>query len=279
MRIARIAHADGVDYAVLHDTEAELIADPFAPGARQLRLPGPGPATARPPAALADVRLLAPVLPRTVVGMAHNTGPDDRRLPPQAFLKPARSVIGPGEPIPLPPGIGRVDAEAELAVVLAAPLAGHTEHTVHQAVFGYTVANDVTARDLQRSDPLWTSAKGWPGFTPLGPWIETDLDPDPDDTPVRLTLDGTPLRAASTANLARTVTEVLCHLASYLPLGPGDVVLTGAPGEFGPLRPGGHVEAAIPAIGVLANPVTGNSGGSGTDPHSPDAQPGENPCP
>lgn len=248
MRIARVSHADGVNHAVLDGETAELIADPFAfaegPAPRRLgrRIP------------LADVRLLAPVEPRTVVGMAHNTGPKDRELPPQAFLKPARSVIGPHDPVPLPDGIGRVDAEAELAVVLGAPLAGHTEDTVHRAVFGYTVGNDITARELQHSDGLWTSAKGRHGFTPLGPWIETALDAD--RAQVRLAVDGVPLRPASTAGLARSVAELLCHLGEFLPLGPGDVVLTGAPGEFGPIRVGGRTEATVDGIGTLTNPVT-----------------------
>ncbi|MBD0421653.1 fumarylacetoacetate hydrolase family protein [Streptomyces sp. TRM S81-3] len=259
MRIARVAHADGVDYAVLDGTDAVLIADPFAT-THTVRLGRR--------IALADVRLLAPVVPRTVVGMAHNTGPDDRRLPPQAFLKPARSVVGPGEPIPLPTTSEHVDAEAELAVVLRAPLAGHSAETVHEAVLGYTVANDVTARDLQRTDPLWTTAKGQYGFTPLGPWVETALDPD--DVQVGLSIDGRPLRPASTAHLARGVTEILCHLAAHLPLGAGDVVLTGAPGEYGPLRPGGRVEATVTEIGSLANPVIH----SNHPPHT-----GETPCP
>ncbi|POX36335.1 hypothetical protein C3486_34220, partial [Streptomyces sp. Ru73] len=208
MRIARIAHAGGTAHAVLDGGTADLIADPFAEppaaGGAADGAAGRAPVRLGRRLPLAEVRLLAPVLPRTVVGMAHNTGPADRALPPQAFLKPARTVIGPDEPVHLPDGIGRVDAEAELAVVLAGSPAGHTPDTVLRTVFGWTVANDITARDLQRSDPLWTSAKGRPGFTPLGPWIETDL-PAPDDTEIALTLDGVPLRPAATSGLARGI--------------------------------------------------------------------------
>ncbi|MBZ4019300.1 fumarylacetoacetate hydrolase family protein [Streptomyces purpurogeneiscleroticus] len=254
MRIARIAHAGGTAHAVLDGDTAEVIADPFGAGGAAGGAAGRAPVRLGPRLPLAEVRLLAPVQPRTVVGMAHNTGPADRELPPQAFLKPARSVIGPDEPVYLADGIGRVDAEAELAVVLAASPAGHTPDTVLRTVFGWTVANDVTARDLQRNDPLWTSAKGHPGFTPLGPWIETALD-DPDDTEVALALDGVPLRPASTRELARGVAEILCYLGGFLPLGPGDVILTGAPGEYGPLRPGGHAAATITGIGTLTTPV------------------------
>ncbi|QNS07818.1 fumarylacetoacetate hydrolase family protein [Streptomyces xanthii] len=256
MRIARIAHAGGVHHAALEGDTARIVADPFGGAAAALSADRLVP--------LAEARLLAPVLPRTLVGMAHNTGLEDRRLPPQAFLKAPRSVIGPGEPVALPPGVGRVDAEAELAVVLAGSPEGHTLDTVLDCVFGCTVANDITARDLQRTDPLWTSAKGRRGFTPLGPWIETDLDAlRPDDTEVALSLDGVPLPPASTRRLARGIAEILCHLGDYLPLGPGDVVLTGAPGAYGPLRPGGEVSASVAGIGTLTNPVTGSLPGAG----------------
>lgn len=249
MRIARIAHASGIDHALLEDGTAHLIADPFSAGGPRVR-----PLGRRVP--LGQARLLAPTQPRTVVGMAHNTGEEDRRLPPQAFLKPSRSVIGPHETVPLPPAAGHVDAEAELAVVLAAPLDGHTPATVHRAVFGYTLANDVTSRDLQDRDPLWTSAKGQAGFTPLGPWIETGLSPaQADDLELTLRVDDAPPSTASTAHLARGVAEILVHLAGYLPLGPGDVVLTGAPGRPLRLRPGGRARIDAEALGTLANPV------------------------
>lgn len=254
MRLARIAHPGGTDYAVLDGDTAHLVADPFA--GRTARRPE---RTGR-SVPLAEVRLLAPVAPRTVVGMAHNTGPEDRRKPPQAFLKAPRSVIGPGAAIPVPDAVGRVDAEAELAVVLAESPAGHTAHTVHRAVFGWTVADDVTARELQAADPLWTAAKSRTGFTPLGPWVETGYGiGDMADVGVRLTLDGRRLRGASTAHLARSVAEVLVYLGGFLPLGPGDVVLTGAPGETAELHPGGVAEAEVAGLGTLTNPVTAAS--------------------
>jgi 2-keto-4-pentenoate hydratase/2-oxohepta-3-ene-1,7-dioic acid hydratase in catechol pathway len=139
--------------------------------------------------------------------------------------------------------------------VLAAPLEGHTPETVHRAVFGYTLADDVTSRDLQARDPLWTSAKGQAGFTPLGPWIETSLSlGQADELDLRLRVDERS-GSAGTARLARGVAEILTHLAGYLPLGPGDVVLTGAPGTPLPLRPGARVEISADPIGTLAHPV------------------------
>jgi 2-keto-4-pentenoate hydratase/2-oxohepta-3-ene-1,7-dioic acid hydratase in catechol pathway len=233
MRIARIEHPDGIDHAVLEADGYRLVEDVFADEIRCLdRLVG-----------LADARLLAPVEPRTVVGMAHNTGPADRLLPPQAFLKPARSVIGPGDPVPVSGDLGLVHAEAELAVVIGGS----------GRVLGYTVANDVTARDLQAQDSLWTQAKGQRGFTPLGPWIETDLDPA--GAVVGLEVDATVAAPADTSRLARTVAEVVTWVSGFLPLGPGDVILTGAPGASLPIGPGQQVTARVDGIGELVNPV------------------------
>lgn len=233
MRIARIEHPHGIDHAVLEADGYRLVEDVFADEIRCLdrRVP------------LTEARLLAPVEPRTVVGMAHNTGPGDRLLPPQAFLKPARSVIGPGDPVPVPAGLGPVHAEAELAVVVGS--AG--------TVLGYTVANDVTARDLQAQDSLWTQAKGQRGFTPLGPWIETDLDPA--DAVVELAVDDAVAAPTGTDQLARSVAEVVAWVSGFLPLGPGDVILTGAPGASLPIRPGQQVTASVAGIGELVNPV------------------------
>jgi len=245
MRIARIVHHGRPSYAAVDGGVLTLIEDPFTTGARR------APHAAR--IALDEVRLLAPVEPRTVVGMAHNTGAADRELAPQAFLKPARSVIGPGEAVGVPAGVGRVDAEGELAVVLGRTARDLTVDDALDAVLGYTVANDVTARDLQRTDSLWTSAKGYDGFTPLGPWIDTDVDPEA--AVVQVTINGRELAAASTSNLARNVVEILVHVTSFLTLGPGDVVLTGAPGEYGEIRPGDEVSVTIEGLGTLTNPV------------------------
>ncbi|WP_328528052.1 fumarylacetoacetate hydrolase family protein [Nocardioides sp. NBC_00368] len=233
MRIARIEHPDGIDHAVVEADGYRLIEDVFADEIRCLdRRVG-----------FAAARVLAPVEPRTVVGMAHNTGPADRLLPPQAFLKPARSVIGPGDPVPVPAGLGLVHAEAELAVVIGSS----------GRVLGYTVANDVTARDLQVQDSLWTQAKGQRGFTPLGPWIETDLDPA--GAVVGLEVEDAAAAPADTGQLARTVAEVVAWVSGFLPLGPGDVILTGAPGASLPIRPGQQVTASVAGIGELINPV------------------------
>ena len=243
MRIVRIAHAGRAVHAVHEGDELAILDDLFAvrPKLTGERI------------TLAGEQLLAPVTPGTVFGMAHNTGAGDRELPPQAFFKPACSVIGPGTAIPIPPDIGQVDVEGELAVVIGRPSRHLTRSSALSAVLGYTVGNDVTARDLQRSDALWTTAKGRDGFTPLGPWIETDLDPR--DAWIAVNINGVALAPASTTDLARGVVEVLVYLTSFLTLRPGDVILTGAPGECGPVRPGDTVDITIEAIGTITNPV------------------------
>ncbi|ORA28300.1 fumarylacetoacetate hydrolase family protein [Mycobacterium aquaticum] len=243
-RIARIAHPGGVHHATVEPDGYALIADPFAKHLRHNGIVVP----------TRDARLLAPVAPRTVVGMAHNTGPTDRQLPPQAFLKPVTTVTGPGAPIPLPTGIGRVDAEAELAVVIGCTATRLTLSNAAEHILGVTIANDVTARDLQQSDPLWFAAKSFDAWTPLGPWIATGLDPD--DLAIGLQVDDVDLQAAGTADLARSVLECLVYVTSVLTLHPGDVVLTGAPGASAAITVGSTVVAAIAGVGELQNPVT-----------------------
>jgi 2-keto-4-pentenoate hydratase/2-oxohepta-3-ene-1,7-dioic acid hydratase in catechol pathway len=199
------------------------------------------------------VTLVAPVEPVTVFGMAHNTGPDDRRRPPQAFLKAAASVVGPGAAIPLPAGIGRVDAEVELAVVIGDAVHRADPGTALESVLGYTIGLDITARGAQASDHLWTEAKSRTGFTPLGPWIETDLDPG--DLRMSLTVNGRETATGTTADLARGVGPVLAYLSELVELRPGDVVLTGAPGTYAPITPGDTITAWIEHIGSLGASV------------------------
>lgn len=235
-------------YGLIEDDVVHQLSDPFR-GFQQRTAHTPGPTGRTLP--LRSVRLLAPVEPRLVIGMAHNGEPDDRRLPPGAFLKPPGSVIGPHDPIPLPPHLGRVDAEGEVAVVIGRTCRNLAVGDALDAVLGYTLGNDVTARDLQSADPL--QAKGHEGFTPLGPWIETDLDAGA----VHLTvgIGGSSPLTGNTSRLARGVREILAHLTSFLTLHAGDVVLTGAPGTHGPLSPGRTVTISAPGLGALTNPV------------------------
>jgi 2-keto-4-pentenoate hydratase/2-oxohepta-3-ene-1,7-dioic acid hydratase in catechol pathway len=200
-----------------------------------------------------DAVLLAPCNPRVVLGMAHNTGPADRLVPPQAFHKSPHSVIASGQTIELEPGRDSVDAEAEIAVVIGTHARNLTHGSALGAVFGYTCANDVTDRAAQATDSLWTEAKSRDTYTPLGPWIRTDLNPA--DLAIVLSDDNGLGPRASTSGLARGITQVLVYLTSLMTLHPGDVVLTGAAGPSRRLRPGGFSCVMAPAIGELTNPV------------------------
>lgn len=200
---------------------------------------------------------LAPSAPVNVFGMAHNTGQPGRDLPPQAFHKAASSVIGPGEAIQLSSTVGYVDPEAELTVVVGRAARGLTLETARSAILGYTIGNDVSARDLQKSDELWISAKSQDTFTPVGPWIVTDLDDS--NLEIGIVHNGHALRTAGTADLGWKVDEIMVYLTSFMTLQAGDLVLSGFPAECGRIQPGDTVVCRVEGIGELHNPVTGAS--------------------
>jgi 2-keto-4-pentenoate hydratase/2-oxohepta-3-ene-1,7-dioic acid hydratase in catechol pathway len=185
--------------------------------------------------------------------MAHNTGPGGRSLPPQAFHKAATSVVGPGVGIELRPGVGHVDPEAELTIVIGSKVRGLTLDNARTAVLGFTIGNDVSARDLQKSDELWISAKSQDTFTPAGPWIVTDLNDA--DLAIGIRHNGVELEPASSADLGWGVDEILVYVTSFMTLHPGDLVLTGFPAECARLIPGDSVTCHIEGIGELTNPV------------------------
>lgn len=196
---------------------------------------------------------LAPSVPANVLGMAHNTGQSGRDLPPQAFHKAATSVIGPGDAIQLAPSVGHVDPEAELTIVVGSKVRGLTPGNARTAILGFTIGNDVSARDLQKSDELWISAKSQDTFTPAGPWIVTDLNEA--DLEIAISHNGSRLRAASSADLGWNVEEILVYLTSFMTLHPGDLVLTGFPAECARILPGDTVTCLVEGIGGLTNPV------------------------
>ncbi|MFL6296837.1 MAG: fumarylacetoacetate hydrolase family protein, partial [Actinomycetes bacterium] len=172
---------------------------------------------------------------------------------PVIFLKPSTSVVGPGDPIVRPVGVGRVDFEGELAVIVGKLVRRLAPEDAIQAVLGFTCANDVTARDLQQADGQWTRAKGFDTFCPLGPWIETDLDSS--DLAISTLVNGEVKQQARTSQLERGVAELLAFVSRVMTLLPGDVLLTGTPAGVGPLEAGDRVEVEVEGIGVLANPV------------------------
>jgi 2-keto-4-pentenoate hydratase/2-oxohepta-3-ene-1,7-dioic acid hydratase in catechol pathway len=208
---------------------------------------------------LSEVRLLAPVIPSKVVAVGRNYVAHAEELgnvvpgEPLIFLKPSTSVIGPGDPVPLPPQSRRVDHEAELAVVIGRVCRRVTEEEAPKFVLGYTCGNDVTARDLQEKDDQWTRAKGFDGFCPLGPWVETELDPA--DLEVACRVNGEARQSGRTSAMAFPPASLVSYVSQVMTLLPGDVILTGTPAGIGPLSAGDHVEVQVEGIGVLANPV------------------------
>lgn len=248
MRLARLATERG-PRPVLADGDRWLeIDDPFAPV--------PVPTGVHHPRA--GARLLAPVRPQVVLGMAHNGAPGDRDRPRQAFLKSPRTVVGPGESIVTDDELGRVNVECELAVVIRRPCRHLTADEVPSAILGYTTGNDVTAVDQIALDEKMTQSKHGDGFTPLGPWIETG--PPPDGVGLTVRVNGTVVATGSTDGLAWSITEQLMYLTRYLTLGPGDVVLTGAPGTFAAVEPGDVAEVSLAGGDPLTNPVVARGG-------------------
>jgi 2-keto-4-pentenoate hydratase/2-oxohepta-3-ene-1,7-dioic acid hydratase in catechol pathway len=202
--------------------------------------------------AAADSALLAPCEPVVVIGMAHNSLPTDQ--PPQAFLKSARTVVGPLDPIVLDPRVGATQVETELAIVIGRHCRNLTAENALDAVFGYTIGNDVTTVAQIPHDELLTQVKQGDGYTPLGPWIETGLT-GVDDLEMRAFVDGDIVSTGRTSGLAALVRDQLVYVTRYLSLGPGDVILGGCPGSFGAVHPGQRVRLEIDGLGALENPV------------------------
>ena len=214
---------------------------------------------------LSDVTLLAPCEPSKIVALGLNyrdhAAEFGHQVPeePLIFLKPSTAVIGPEAAIIYPKMSRRVDYEAELAVVI-----GKTAHRVREDealeyVLGYTCLNDVTARDVQKKDGLFTRAKGFDTFAAMGPWIETAIG-DPDNVMVEAYLNGEPRQHASTSNMVFGVRRLIAFISEVMTLLPGDVISTGTPSGIGPMRPGDVVEVRVEGIGTLRNRVLAEEG-------------------
>jgi 2-keto-4-pentenoate hydratase/2-oxohepta-3-ene-1,7-dioic acid hydratase in catechol pathway len=212
---------------------------------------------------LDDVRLLAPILPSKVVCLGKNYAAHAAEFggevpeEPLVFLKPSTSVSGPGDPIPLPPISNRVDYEGELAVVIGRIARNVRAEETFRYVLGYTCGNDVTLRDLQKEDDQWARAKGFDGSCPLGPWVETELDPI--DVHLETRVNGEVRQSASTSDMVFGVATIIEFVTAFMTLLPGDVIMTGTPEGVGKLEPGDRVEVLIDGIGALLNPVGGRA--------------------
>ena len=252
MRIARFSHNDAIRFGIVDEGELVVLAgDPMFAGYDTTgeRVP------------LADVALLAPVIPRSkVVCVGRNYRDHAAELgndvpsAPMLFFKPNTSVIGPGDAIVLPPQSERVDFEGELAAVIGRIAKNVPAERALEYVFGYTIANDVTARDLQKTDGQWARAKGFDTFCPLGPAIETDFDPT-GDAVVTTRVNGEVRQNGPIRDMIFSLADVIAYASAAFTLLPGDVILTGTPAGVGPFVAGDTVEVEITGLGILRNPA------------------------
>lgn len=248
MRVVRVFTGDDVRYGLADEGSVTLISDePFAAWEREESI------------SLHGARLMPPAMPTKIVcaGLNYRSHAAElgQDLPdePVLFLKPPTSMNATGGEIHIPHGAGRIDYEGELAAVI-----GRRAHRVSVAdaeshILGYTCANDVTARDLQTKDGQWTRAKGFDGFCPLGPWVETDIDPG--DLLVETYLNGEKVQSARTSDMIFSTYQLVSFASQVMTLLPGDVILTGTPSGIGPMQPGDSVEVRIEGIGSLVNRV------------------------
>jgi 2-keto-4-pentenoate hydratase/2-oxohepta-3-ene-1,7-dioic acid hydratase in catechol pathway len=248
MRVVRVLNGEDVRYGLADDSTVTLISDePFAAWEPEEDVQ------------LASAKLLSPVVPTKIVcvGINYRTHAAEmgHELPkePVIFLKPATAVNSPNGAIHIPDMSARVDYEGELAVVMGRRARSVSVDEISHHILGYTCANDVTARDLQAVDGQWTRAKGFDGFCPLGPWVDTDLDPR--DLKIETRLNGEVVQSARTSDMIFDVPQLVSFVSHVMTLLPGDVVLTGTPGGIGQMRRGDVVEVTIEGIGSLSNKV------------------------
>ncbi len=249
MRIARFSLDGEVGFAAVEGGELAVIdTHPFGTiSFTGVRIP------------LSEARLLPPVLPSKVVAIGKNYADHAKEMggeapaEPVMFLKPSTAVTGPDAVIARPTSVGRVDFEGELAVVIGRLARDVPRDKALDVVLGYTCANDVTARDQQLADGQWTRGKGYDTFCPLGPWLETDLDPA--DLELTTTVNGEVRQSSRTSLMLHDVPALIEHVSKVMTLLPGDVLLTGTPAGIGPLGAGDEVSVTIEGVGTLSNTV------------------------
>ncbi|MFF2086256.1 fumarylacetoacetate hydrolase family protein [Nocardia sp. NPDC058176] len=253
MRLGRVASPDGVAFVSIEGDGGDATAKEIA------EHPFGSPTFTGRSWPLADVRLLAPILASKVICIGKNYAAHaaemggEAPVDPVIFLKPNTSIVGPNAPIILPPSSSQVDYEGELAVVIGRPCKDVPAAKAAEVILGYTVANDVTARDQQRHDGQWTRGKGYDTFCPLGPWIETAIDPA--DLAIVTEVDGEVRQRSRTSLFLHDIPKIIEWISAVMTLLPGDVILTGTPEGVGPLAAGQNVSVTVEGIGTLTNPV------------------------
>jgi 2-keto-4-pentenoate hydratase/2-oxohepta-3-ene-1,7-dioic acid hydratase in catechol pathway len=249
VRIARFSHNDSIRYGIVDGGELVVLdGDPMFAGYETTgeRVP------------LSDVALLAPVIPRSkIVCVGRNYREHAAELgnevpvEPMLFFKPNTSVIGPGDAIVRPTQSAFTSFEGELAAVIGRIAKNVPAESALDYVFGYTIANDITARDLQKSDGQWARAKGFDTFCPLGPAIETEFSFD--DARIVTRLNGEVAQDGPISDMIHSVADIIAYASAVFTLLPGDVILTGTPAGVGPIVSGDTVEVAVTGLGILRN--------------------------
>jgi 2-keto-4-pentenoate hydratase/2-oxohepta-3-ene-1,7-dioic acid hydratase in catechol pathway len=251
VKIARFSTGDDPRYGIVDGDDLVVLAgDPMFSGFDTTgeRVP------------LDGVKLLAPVIPRSkVIAVAVNyvddesDGGDDLPETPVLVLKPNTSIVGPGDVIQLPPDVGSIGLEGELAIVIGRVAKRVSAESAIDYIFGYTIANDVTAHDVAASDGQWSRAKGYDTFCPIGPVIETELDTT--ELAIHTFVDGEPRQQGNTSGMIHSIAEIVAFASDIWTLLPGDIILTGSPVGSGDFGDGQTVDVTIAGIGTLTNPA------------------------
>jgi len=250
MRIIRYQDQGAAHYGwVLGDTAGPIDGNPYSAFQRgEASMP------------LDSLTLLPPAIPSKIICVGRNYADHAKELGnevpevPMLFLKPPSAVLAQEGTIVLPPQTQQVEHEAELAVVIGKQGRWIEPDAVKDHILGYTIANDITARDLQKRDGQWTRGKGFDTFCPFGPWIETEFDPA--DAVITCSVNGELRQMGSTRDMIFSVRQLLAYISSVMTLEPGDLVLTGTPAGVGPLKEGDELVTSIEGLGELRNQVT-----------------------
>lgn len=250
MRIVRYEDQGGVSWGVLDADETVR---------RASGVPFNGLTPGEPVGTLSDVRLLAPATPSKVVCVGRNYADHAAELgnpvpeEPLIFLKPPSAIVGSGEEVRYPRASKRVDPEAEVVIVIGRRGSNVPREDAWSLVGGYTCGNDVTARDLQKSDPQWTRGKGFDTFCPLGPWVDTEFDPS--DVRVTCTVNGELRQDGRTRDFLFDIPELIEYITAFATLEPGDLLMTGTPPGVRPVAVGDTMTVEVEGLGSLSNPV------------------------
>jgi 2-keto-4-pentenoate hydratase/2-oxohepta-3-ene-1,7-dioic acid hydratase in catechol pathway len=250
MKIARVAYKDGIYYAYINNAKADLLEGSVFNDARPKIIKSVN---------VDDIKPLAPVVPSKIVcaGLNYKEHAEELEMDmpdnPVIFLKPPSSVIGPGDLIIYPDQSARLEYEAELAVIIKKKAKSVNMQQARDYILGYTCLNDITARDIQKKDIQWTRAKSFDSFCPLGPHIETAINPN--NLTIKLSVNGIIKQLSLTSDMIFNIEYLISFISSFMTLMPGDIVATGTPKGVGPLEKGDSVEIEIEGIGCLSNKV------------------------